>query len=81
MIYRKGDDQSPLFNRAVEQRGQRPSTPEGSEAHTNGYIIGFNPNMSVKEYEEMGGGPVSASGMLQGKISRHMKDKNPGPWK
>jgi hypothetical protein len=78
MIYKKGHDQSALFTRAVEQRNERPAD---TEAHTNGYIVGFNPNMSVKEYEDMGGGPVSASGMLQGKISKHSKDTNPGAWK
>lgn len=75
-IYRKGDDQSPLFQRAAEQRASHKM----SEADSNGYLIGFNPNMSVKEYEDMGGGPVSAKGMRIGQEAKHWKDTVPGPW-
>ena len=74
--YRKGDDQSPLFNRAVEQRESHVR----NEADTNGYIIGMNPNMSVKEYEDMGGGPVSAKGMRMGADAKHWKDRYPHMW-
>jgi hypothetical protein len=76
-IYRKGDDQSSLFNRAKEQERSHVN----SEADSNGYIVGLNPRMSVKEYEGMGGGPVSAKGMRMGASSLHWQRKNPGPWK
>ena len=75
--YRKGDDQFELFNRAHEQRDSHVK----NEADSNGYIIGLNPNMTVKEYEGMGGGPVSAKGMRMGAESLHWQRKNTGPWK
>lgn len=71
-IYRKGDDQFPLFNRAKEQE----ATHTFSDADSGGYMVGFNPEMSVKEYEGMGGGPVSAKGMRMGTTAKHMlKDR------
>lgn len=71
-IYRKGDDQFPLFNRAKEQE----ATHSMSEADSGGYLVGLNPNMSVKEYEGMGGGPVSAKGMRMGAEAKHwLKDR------
>lgn len=71
-IYRKGDDQFPLFNRAKEQE----ATHSMSEADSGGYLVGLNPNMSVKEYEGMGGGPVSAKGMRMGAGAKHwLKDR------
>jgi hypothetical protein len=77
-IYRKGDDQSPLFNKAKEQEASHIK----SEADSNGYIIGLNPSMTVNEYaNELGGGPVSAKGMRQGANALHWQRKNPGPWK
>jgi hypothetical protein len=77
-IYRKGDDQSSLFNRAKEQERSHVN----SEADSNGYIVGLNPNMSVHEYsKELGGGPVSAKGMRMGASALHWQRKNPGPWK
>jgi hypothetical protein len=76
-IYRKGDDQFPLWNRAKEQEASH----QKSEADSNGHIIGLNPRMSVKEYEDMGGGPVSAKGMRMGANALHWQRKNPGPWK
>ena len=42
----------------------------------SGHIIGFNPSMTVKEYEGMGGGPVSAKGMRMGQSAKHwIKDR------
>ena len=77
-IYRKGDDQSPLFNRAKEQERSHVN----NEADSNGYIVGLNPNMSVHEYsKELGGGPISAKGMRMGASALHWQRKNPGPWK
>ena len=66
-IYRKGDDQFPLFSRAKQQE----ATHSMSEADSGGYIVGLNPEMSVKEYEGMGGGPVSAKGMRMGAEAKH----------
>lgn len=66
-IYRKGDDQFPLWNRAKQQE----ATHSMSEADSGGYIVGLNPEMSVKEYEGMGGGPVSAKGMRMGAEAKH----------
>jgi hypothetical protein len=76
-IYRKGDDQSPLFNKAREQEKSHVS----SQADNNGYMVGLNPLMTVKEYETMGGGPISAKGMRKGASALHWQRKNPGPWK
>lgn len=71
-IYRKGDDQFPLFSRAKEQE----ATHSMSEADSGGYLVGLNPSMSVKEYEGMGGGPVSAKGMRMGAEAKHwLKDR------
>lgn len=71
-IYRKGDDQFPLFSRAKQQE----ATHSMSEADSGGYIVGLNPEMSVKEYEGMGGGPVSAKGMRMGAEAKHwLKDR------
>ena len=77
MIYRKGDDQSALFTRAKEQE----RTHVKSEADFGGHIIGFNPSMTVKEYEGMGGGPVSAKGMRMGAETLHWQRQNPQAWK
>ena len=66
-IYRKGDDQFPLWNRAKQQE----ATHSMSEADSGGYLVGLNPEMSVKEYEGMGGGPVSAKGMRMGAEAKH----------
>jgi hypothetical protein len=76
-IYRKGDDQSPLFQRAKEQERNHVK----NDADLNGYIIGLNPKMSVKEYEDMGGGPVSAKGMRMGGEALHWQRQNPHVWK
>jgi hypothetical protein len=66
-IYRKGEGQMELFNRAKEQE----ATHVKSEADKGGYLVGLNPDMSVKEYEGMGGGPVSAKGMRMGASAKH----------
>lgn len=66
-IYRKGEGQMELFNRAKQQE----ATHSMSEADSGGYIVGLNPEMSVKEYEGMGGGPVSAKGMRMGAEAKH----------
>jgi hypothetical protein len=76
-IYRKGDDQSPLFNRAKDQERSHVK----NEADSNGYIVGLNPNMSVSEYEGMGGGPISAKGMRMGGSALHSQRTNPHVWK
>lgn len=67
-IYRKGDDQFPLWKRAKEQE----ATHSKSEADRGGYIVGLNPEMSVGEYEkDLGGGPISAKGMRMGAEAKH----------
>ena len=72
-IYRKGDDQFPLFQRAKEQEASH----QMSEADSGGYIAGLNPQMSVKEYEkDLGGGPISAKGMRMGADAKHWRDRN-----
>lgn len=77
-IYRKGEDQMGLWRRAGEQNAER----NRSEADSNGYIIGLNPSMTVKEYsEELGGGPVSAKGMRQGASALHSQRTHPNTWK
>lgn len=71
-IYRKGDDQFPLFQRAKEQEASH----QMSEADSGGYIVGLNPQMSVKEYEkDLGGGPISAKGMRMGADAKHWRDR------
>jgi hypothetical protein len=75
MIYREGDDQSPLFQRAVEQRNEPMS-----EADKGGYIVGFNPNLKASEMHEMGDMPVSAKGIRKGQEALHWKNKYPGMW-
>lgn len=72
MIYRKGDDQLSLFQRAKQQE----ATHQMSEADSGGYIVGLNPTLSVKEYsKDLGGGPISAKGMRMGKSAKHwLKD-------
>ena len=76
-IYRKGDDQFPLWNRAKEQEASH----QMSEADSNGHLIGSNPSMTVDEYKGMGGGPVSAKGMRMGANTLHWQRKNPQVWK
>jgi hypothetical protein len=76
-IYRKGDDQFSLWNRAKDQEASH----KNSEADDNGHIIGLNPHMSVQEYKDMGGGPVSAKGMRMGANTLHWQRKNPQVWK
>ena len=76
-IYRKGDDQSPLFNRAKQQEAAH----QKSEADSGGYIVGLNPEMTVEEAKSMAPLPVSAKGMRMGANALHWQRKNPGPWK
>lgn len=77
MIYRKGDDQSPLFTRAKEQE----RTHVMSEADRGGKIIGFNPKLTVEEYsKDLGGGPVSAKGMRMGAGAKHWAERYPHMW-
>ena len=77
-IYRKGEDQMGLWRHAKEQEASH----KNSEADSNGYLIGLNPSMTVKEYsEDLGGGPVSAKGMRQGASALHSQRTNPAPWK
>ena len=76
-IYRKGDDQSPLFNRAKQQEDSH----QMSEADRGGYIVGLNPKMTVEEAKNMSPLPVSAKGMRMGANALHWQRKNPGPWK
>ncbi len=75
-IYRKGDDQSPLFTRAKAQEDSHKK----SEADSNGYIVGLNPGMTVDEFKGMGAGPVSAKGMRMGAEAKHWKDRYPEMW-
>lgn len=71
-IYRKGEDQFGLWQRAKQQE----ATHSMSKADQGGYIAGLNPEMSVKEYEGMGGGPISAKGMRMGAEAKHwLKDR------
>lgn len=77
-IYRKGEDQMGLWRHAKEQEAAH----KNNDADSNGYIIGLNPRMTVKEFsEDLGGGPVSAKGMRQGAGALHSQRTNPGPWK
>ena len=67
-IYRKGDDQFPLWQRAKEQEQAHTM----SEADRGGYLVGLNPEMTVKEYaKDLGGGPISAKGMRMGADAKH----------
>jgi hypothetical protein len=75
-IYRKGDDQFPLWNRAKEQEDSHTM----SDADSGGYIVGFNPNMPVSELKGMGDMPVSAKGIRMGQNAKHWKDKYPHMW-
>lgn len=70
-VYRKGQDQFPLWQRAKEQEASHTM----SEADSGGYLAGFNPEMTVEEYKGLGGGPVSAKGMRMGANAKHwLKD-------
>ena len=72
VIFRKGDDQSALFNRAKEQEASHVK----SEADRSGYIIGLNPQMTVAETKTMGDMPVSAKGMRMGADAKHWLDRS-----
>jgi len=76
-IYRKGDDQFPLWNRAKEQEASHKK----NEADDNGHLIGANPSMTVEEFKGMGGGPISAKGMRMGAETLHWQRQNPQVWK
>jgi hypothetical protein len=70
-IYRKNDDQFPLYAKAKEQE----ATHTMSDADSGGYLIGFSPDTTVEDYKGMGGGPVSAKGMRMGANAKHwLKD-------
>jgi len=71
MIYRKGDDQSPLFNRAKAQERSHVN----NEADSNGYIVGFNPNKPVSELKGIGDKPVSAKGIHMGQDADYWINK------
>ena len=75
-IYRKGDDQFPLWNKAKKQEDSHKM----SDADSGGYLVGFNPDMTVDEYKRLGGGPISAKGMRMGQSAKHWKDKYPHVW-
>jgi hypothetical protein len=78
MIYRKGENQSDLFTRAKEQE----STHVKSDADSNGYIVGLNPDLKVSDVDkgQMGDFPVSAKGIRMGQDAKHWKDKYPHMW-
>ena len=65
-IYRKGDDQFSLWNRAKEQE----RTHEKSDADHGGYIVGLNPNM-----------PVSAKCMRMVQHDYRSQQTHPHVWK
>jgi hypothetical protein len=70
-IYRKNDDQFPLFDRAKKQEAAHTK----SEADSGGYIVGLNPDLKVSEVESLGDLPVSAKGMRMGANAKHwLKD-------
>jgi len=76
-IYRKGDDQFSLWNRAKEQEASH----EKSDADRGGYIVGLNPNMPVSELKGMGDMPVSAKGMRMGQQAYRSQQTHPHVWK
>ena len=84
-IYRKGEDQSGLFQRASEQRdagAHAGLSDHQSEANTNGYIVGMNPEMTVSEIQKSFGNdfPISASGVRRGTEAKYWKDRYPHMW-
>lgn len=76
-VYRKGDDQFDLWQRAKQQEDQHQKT----EADRGGYMIGLNENMTIDEYKATGGGPVSAKGMRMGQAALESQRRNPDLWK
>lgn len=84
-VYRKGEDQFGLRQRAEEQKAQ--SRGEYNEAQSNGYIVGLNPDLTVNEVMKNLGGnsesgfPVSGGGIARGKETLHWKKQNPQVWK
>jgi len=77
-IYRKGEDQSPLFTRAKQQEAAHVK----SEADSGGYIVGLNPDLKASELASgsMGEMPISAKGMRMGQEALHWKTKFPHMW-
>lgn len=84
-VYRKGEDQFGLRQRAQEQKEQ--SRGHYDEAESNGYIVGLNPKLTVNEVmndlggKSEGGFPVSGGGIARGKETLHWKKQNPQVWK
>lgn len=76
-IYRKNDDQFPLWDRAKKQEKDHKM----SEADSGGYIVGLNPKMTVAEAEKMAPMPVSAKGMRMGKSALQSQRTHPEVWK
>lgn len=77
-VYRKGDDQFDLWQRAKQQEDQH----QKSDADRGGYMVGLNENMTVDEYaNDLGGGPISAKGMRMGQAALQSQRSNPGLWK
>jgi hypothetical protein len=75
VIFRKGEDQSALWNRAKEQERSHVK----SEADTGGYIAGLNENMPVSEFSKLNM-PVSAKGMRMGQQALHWQRHSPQTW-
>lgn len=76
-IYRKNDDQFPLWERAKQQEASHVK----SDADRGGYIVGLNPNMPVSEAKSMGDLPVSAKGIRMGQQAYRSQQTHPEMWK
>lgn len=73
-IYRKGDDQFPLWNRAKEQEAEHTM----SEADSGGYLAGRSKKgIEIGELKDglYGETPISAKGMRMGKNAKHWLER------
>lgn len=73
-IYRKGEDQSPLFTRAKSQEKTHVKSP----ADSGGYMVGLNTSLKAAEVAGLGETPVSAKGIRMGQDADYWikKSKN-----
>lgn len=76
VIFRKGENQSALWDRAKEQE----RTHEKSDADRGGYIVGLNENMPITEMQKLGDTPVSAKGIRMGQQALHWQRHSPQTW-
>jgi hypothetical protein len=77
VVFRKGEDQSALWNRAKDQERSHVM----SDADSGGYLVGLNENMPVSEASKMGDLPVSAKGIRMGQNALHWQRQSPHTWK